>query len=246
MNNSLSPVSTAPSGGSSIIENKLARYSAVAGATLAACAASSDAAIVHVTGSPVSLSGPNSFASWNIDGAGAGEMEFRQSFSSSQTTSPIGSTCIGFSTTSSGATTCTSYTPLYSTFTTTLLNALFASGSTAAIMNATSNNQTVGSSDSFLNFPTVTSFSAPQLPFVNGQQLIGFRFRDGITDLFGWADVTVGPQSLTISEWAYDDTGASIVKGAIPEPSSMALLAAGAAGFGLYRRRRETRSKKTR
>lgn len=45
------------------------------------------------------------------------------------------------------------------------------------------------------------------------------------------------PDRLTVIDWAVEDSGAPIQAGAIPEPSTLALLAAGAAGLARLRRR---------
>jgi hypothetical protein len=75
---------------------------------------------------------------------------------------------------------------------------------------------------------------------------MGFQTSQGY---FGWMDLSltnVGDQTfngvddlqVNIHNWAYDNTGAGIPAGAIPEPSSLALLAAGSVGL-LARRRRK-------
>jgi hypothetical protein len=72
----------------------------------------------------------------------------------------------------------------------------------------------------------------------------GFRFDNGGTDNYGWAQIVrtqgVGDYDWAITQWAYDDSGASIQVGAVPEPSQAAkmlgLLALGAAGLARYRR----------
>ena len=77
---------------------------------------------------------------------------------------------------------------------------------------------------------------------------IGFRFVDknGQTD-YGWFKVSFDPvaflnddQSTTILGWAYNNSGGTILTGQIPEPSSvaLALLGAGAAGLGFWRKKR--------
>jgi hypothetical protein len=83
-----------------------------------------------------------------------------------------------------------------------------------------------------------------------------FWFRDsdlGNAKLYGWAEVSWSNSAstdpnVTIYGYAYDNTGAQIVAGAIPEPSSSALLALGALTFGAkglrsWRRNRVTPGK---
>lgn len=65
---------------------------------------------------------------------------------------------------------------------------------------------------------------------------LAFKFQDGGW-LYGWVEVglTVGPEpSMTIYGYAYDDSGAQIVMGAmpVPEPAPMAMLALGALALG--------------
>jgi len=57
------------------------------------------------------------------------------------------------------------------------------------------------------------------------------------------------PDKLTVIDWAYDDSGAPIhvgdtggTGGTAPEPSSLALLAAGALGLAAFRRRKQGKS----
>ena len=77
-----------------------------------------------------------------------------------------------------------------------------------------------------------------------GDGFFGFTFDAGTGTQYGWMRVTMdgGPgNSLTAQEYAFADVGESIKVGqvdAIPEPSSLGLLALGAIGLAAMRRRR--------
>lgn len=83
--------------------------------------------------------------------------------------------------------------------------------------------------------------------FTSGESgYIGFQFRPASTTFYGWAEVilTEGGDTGTfeIVQWAYDNTGANIQTGAIPEPAVVATglgaLVLGAAGLRRWRSRR--------
>jgi hypothetical protein len=79
---------------------------------------------------------------------------------------------------------------------------------------------------------------------------LGLRFDGPGDDLYyGWADITLQTKEwVTLHGYAYEDSGGPIVAGdtglgptdgAIPEPSTLALLALGAAGLAIMRGRKK-------
>jgi hypothetical protein len=72
---------------------------------------------------------------------------------------------------------------------------------------------------------------------------IGLTILIGATTVYGWADITlnnldgVNTGVYTVHSMAYEDSGASILAGQIPEPSAIALLIAGAVGVLALKRR---------
>jgi hypothetical protein len=91
-----------------------------------------------------------------------------------------------------------------------------------------------------LTGPTAFTFSS-------SSNFIGFQFLNEATNQmnFGWAQfqlgATAGAQPRTLLQFAYENTGAAIAVGAVPEPTTYALfgmVAAGAAGLRAWRRRK--------
>ncbi|MGK7942967.1 MAG: hypothetical protein AB4058_00680, partial [Microcystaceae cyanobacterium] len=86
---------------------------------------------------------------------------------------------------------------------------------------------------------------------VFGSNFVGFGFETGAGDtLYGWAEVVLSANTVTIERWAYNNTpGGSIRVGqtqddtpvTTPEHSSpLALLAMGAAGVYRWRKNRKS------
>lgn len=77
----------------------------------------------------------------------------------------------------------------------------------------------------------------------NANNLIGFRFLNESTGMvnYGWARIAVGATfndpSRRIVDFAYENSGGSIMVGAVPEPSSLTLLAVGSLALTVRRRK---------
>ncbi len=90
----------------------------------------------------------------------------------------------------------------------------------------------------------IGSGEGPWVPGTTGYA--GVQFDDPVTHQtnYGWVLITYGDdKSVTLVNFAYDTTGAAILAGAIPEPSSWALiLAGGAFAAAACRKRRKART----
>lgn len=69
------------------------------------------------------------------------------------------------------------------------------------------------------------------------QKYLGWQFKDGGALRYGWVEVSLGIGTgtgprVTIYGYAYDNSGAQITMGAVPEPAPMAILAIGALTLG--------------
>lgn len=72
---------------------------------------------------------------------------------------------------------------------------------------------------------------------------LGVQFEIEGNTHYGWIYIRTGTNHGWIDEWAYESTSETgIVAGAIPEPSSMALLLAGAFGIWTVRKRKQEAS----
>lgn len=75
---------------------------------------------------------------------------------------------------------------------------------------------------------------------------MGFSIGDSDETLYGWIHILIDPdlQSITLDSWAYEDSGESITVGQmspeVPLPSSLLLLATGAAGLAGFRKRKRS------
>jgi len=94
------------------------------------------------------------------------------------------------------------------------------------------------------NFTGSMAYGAanPNAQFNNASgAFIGLQFPSGANNYNAWVRVNVdnAAGSFTVVDWAYNSvSGEPIVTGVVPEPSTLGLLAAGAAGLAALRRRR--------
>lgn len=92
--------------------------------------------------------------------------------------------------------------------------------------------------------PTTTLEAGPNImagnpdDFGGGGHYLGVQFIFGGATHYGWVGVEVSGSTGTIRDYAYENVAdTAIAAGAVPEPSSLALLAAGAGSLALRRRR---------
>jgi len=89
-----------------------------------------------------------------------------------------------------------------------------------------------------------TAVSGPWAP-PHQTGLFGFAFLASVNEThYGWAranvqfDVPNGSSSATLIDWAYEDQADTPIQSPVPEPSTLSLLALGAAGLAALRARR--------
>ncbi len=165
--------------------------------------------------------------SWNIDGSGGNEFSF--AFNSGTTSSaaymhlaPSGGV-VGIATNGGGKLLALSNGPGQMVGT----NLNFKASQVSSLLYSYAQNSIS------LYFKSATGFVFGNTSYV------GFQFNpSGSLTLYGWAEVTfttANQGSITVHRWAYDDSGAAIQVGAVPEPAAAAtglgLLALGAAGL---------------
>jgi hypothetical protein len=210
-------------------DSKLAKYSTAAGAVFAGATAA-NAGIIYTE---VDETLSNSDVSFNVDLSGGNDLGFGHSqvlyTSGTWTTSSSSSTTFtyGFANVFglSGAKILQSSTVAQKLAFGGVISASANSwGNNAYLFHTSSNTRTSGEFDG------------------GSSGYIGFRFDpNGGTDWkYGWVHIDSVAEdfsSFHISGYAYEDSGDPITAGAVPEPSSLALLACGAAGALVWRKR---------
>ena len=77
--------------------------------------------------------------------------------------------------------------------------------------------------------------------FQNGRGFLGFQFLNNGVINYGYVELSADQANgVQFFSAAYDDSGAAIAAGAVPEPGSLAALAAGAAALVVRRPRRKS------
>ena len=193
-----------------------------AGSTIASLTSLSAVVIVNTNGFSVSSSGAGSTSfSWDIDGDSFADM-FIQTYYSYGYAIDFYSEEI----------------PIVS----------IVSNGAYSILNL-STGYVIDGGNSFRGLSIISAFPEAAAGFTDGVAgIMGFRFDNGSgTVRYGWADVTYtsATNELTVTQWAYNDSGSSILAGpiAIPEPGTTAigigLLTLGAAGVRRWKKQKK-------
>jgi len=77
--------------------------------------------------------------------------------------------------------------------------------------------------------------------FVDSDGYVGFKFESDEGTHFGWVQVDMDASpvnAFTVVDYAWGDVGDDVFAGEVPEPGSLGLLATGAVGLMLWRRKR--------
>jgi len=211
------------------LDKQLAAYSTAAGAVLLG-ASSASGAIIHTDLSAVILSQSIGTTTYNVDVNGdtkftIEQFKFDTSWSSGKISNgTANASWVGNNNASAG------------------VNAL---NSGANVKTNTSWGQlSSGSNWNLASSNSSSSITGGNFLGTTGKY-IGIRFADDGNTHYGWIqlDIASDASEITINGWAYNDVAnGAITAGqeAVPEPSSLALLAAGAVGIRLLRKRYDT------
>jgi len=209
------------------LTRRLKTTAIAAGAALAGGVAADAAVIGHTINETV---GPNESFLLDLDGDGTNDFEFNgsTSFTSTSTSTPDGSTT--FVTTTSA----------YASVAGLGDNRVLASGRFARVFSA-SESISAGAGDTAPFASLTSSFSGPFAGSTPKYLGLVFNTTDyGVVN--GWARVAVPDGGeIFIESYAFETDGSPIhVPNEVPEPSTLLLMASGAAGLIALRRRRKS------